>query len=522
MRLSKWFSSTKNKSSGFSLMSAGNLLVVLLTFVRQIEIARVFGTDWRTDAFAIALVLPLLLREGIAHTISASFIPVYSSIAARKNNVSSSEFISRIINWISGAGLVVCVLLFLNSGNIISFIGPGLNTTQTDIASSMQKILVPIVVLSSLSGILQGVCNYQRRFALTALLRLAEISASLLVVFLFSRTMGIFVLPFSVLSGSVILFLTLILISGRLHISYKPVFSPGDPDFRKFLKMSLPVIIGTLAVSAAPVADKFMASFLREDSITSLDYANRILNILLVILFVPMATVANVAFADHTAKKNVVAFKSEIRNLFGWTSAIVFPASAFLMVLSAPLVSILFQRGQFTSTDSQTVGRALFFYAPWLTAFSISTLISRAFYAMKDSITPVVFGIWGMMANILLNVILIGSMGIGGLALGTSIASAAKLIFLGYFLRNRIGGFHGKELLREHLKIAVSCVAMVSVLLFLRLYVPFDLEESFTGRFSKVALYTVAGVLVYGLTMVGVRSISAKGLLNRLTGGSGS
>ncbi|MBN2254102.1 MAG: murein biosynthesis integral membrane protein MurJ, partial [Deltaproteobacteria bacterium] len=508
----------KSKGSGFSLMSAGNLLVVLLTFVRQIEIARVFGTDWKTDAFAVALVLPLLLREAIAHTIAASFIPIYSSVAARKNHESSSEFISRIINWISAAGLAVCVLLFLYSGSIVSFIGPGLSTAQTGIASSMQRIVIPIVLLSSLSGILQGVCNYQRRFALTAVLRIAEISASLLVVFLFSRTMGIFVLPVSVLSGSVVLFLAMVLISNRLQIDYRPVFSPGDPDFRKFLKMSLPVIIGTLAVSAGPVADKLMASFLQEDSITSLDYANRILNILLVILFLPMATVANVAFADHTARHNRTAFKLEIRNLFGWTSAIVFPGTAVLMVLSVPLVSILFQRGEFTSTDSRTVARALFFYAPWLTTFSICTLLSRAFYAMKDSITPVVLGIWGMLVNVMMNVILIGSMGMGGLALGTSIASAAKLILLGYFLRNRIGGFHGRELLREHLKTIVSCVVMVSVMLVLRSHISFDINGSFTGRLFRVVLYIVAGTLAYILTMLSVGSVSARSLLSRLSG----
>ncbi len=503
-------------------MSAGNLFVVLLSFIRQIEIARVFGTDWKTDAFAVALVLPLLLREAIAHTISACFIPIYSSIAARNNRISSSEFISRIINWISAAGIAVCVLLFIYSGSIVSFIGPGLSTMQTDIASSMQKILVPIVLLSSLSGILQGVCNYQRRFALTAVLRLAEISTSLLVVFLFSKTMGIFVLPFSVLSGSVVLFITLILVSKRLQISYRPVFSPGDQDFRKFIRMALPLIIGALAISAAPVADKFMASFLREASITSLDYANRILSILLAILFLPMATIANVAFADHTAKQDRVAFKSEIRNLFGWTSAIVFPATAVLMVLSVPLVSILFQRGEFTSTDSQTVGRALFFYAPWLTTFSICALLGKAFYAMRDSITPIVLGIWGMLANILLNITLIGSMGIGGLALGTSIASAAKMVFLGYYLRNRIGGIHGKELLREHLKIIASCVAMVSVMVFLRFQISFEINGSFAGKLLHVSLCIVAGTLVYGLTMVGVGSISARSLLSRLSRGSGS
>ncbi|MCD4702542.1 MAG: polysaccharide biosynthesis C-terminal domain-containing protein [Candidatus Aegiribacteria sp.] len=441
----------------------------------------------------------------------------FSTIAIRKNRESSSEFLSRIINWITIAGLILCAVLFLYSGNLASLIGPGLKNIQTDMTSSMLKILVPVVLLSSLSGVLQGVCNYQRRFGLTAILRLVEISASLIVVFLFSRTMGIFALPLSVLTGSTILFLTLIFISNRLQLNYRPVFSVTDPDFKKFFKMALPVIVGALAISAAPVADKFMASFLQEDSITSLDYANRILNILLVILFLPMATVANVAFSEHTAKHDRPAFKVEIRNLFGWTSCIVLPATTAIIALSVPLVSILFQRGEFTSTDSQTVGKALLFYAPWLTSFSICTLVGRAFYAMKDSITPIVLGIWGMIANILLNVTLIGPMGIGGLALGTSLASAAKAVLLVYFLRKRIGGIHGKDLIREHIKIIISCAAMVFVMILLQRLIPFDINGDFSGRLLCVLVYTVMGVIVYGSTMLAVKSIPARSVLSGFT-----
>jgi len=522
MTLTKWFSSTKNNSSGFSMMSAGNLLVVLFTFVRQIEIARVFGTDWKTDAFAVALVLPLLLREAIAHSIASSFIPIYSSVASRSSQRASSEFISRVINLISVSGIVICAVLAVFSHKIVSVIGPGLNTAQTDMASYMQRILVPVVLLSSLSGVLQGVCEYQRRFALTALLRLAEITASLLVVFLFSGTLGISVLPLSVLSGSVVLFVALILVSGRLRINYRPVVSPWDPDFSRYMKMTIPVVLGALTVSLAPVADKFMASFLQEDSITSLDYANRVVNILLVILFLPMATVANVAFADHTAKRNRAAFKGEIGKLLGWTSAIVLPATAVLMVIAVPLVSVLFQRGEFTSEDSQTVGRAMLFYAPLLATFSICTLFGRAFYAMKDSITPVFLAIWGMLANVLLNVVLIGSMGIGGLALATSIASAAQMVFLGYFLRKRIGGLHGRILVKEHIKIVLSCMVMVSAIVLLKSHFIYNINGTFTSRLSLVVFYIVAGVLAYSISMYLAKSMSARSILSKLSSRFGS
>lgn len=518
MRIINWFSSAKQKGSGFSLMSAGNVLALLLTFIRQVEIARVFGTDWKTDAFAIALLLPLLIREAISHTIAGTFIPIYSTVAIRRNRRSASRFLSRLISWISISGFALSAVLFINGGKLIVLIGPGLDIVQTDMASSMLRILVPIILLSSLSGILQGVCNYQRRFGLTAILRIVEISASLAIILLFSRSMGIFVLPLSVLAGSTVLFFTLVLISKRLQLDYKPVLSVSDPDFKGYIRMALPLLIGALAVGAAPVVDKFMASYLQEDSITSLDYANRLLNIMLAILFLPMATIANVAFAVHTAKKDRPAFRIEIRNLFGWTSSLVFPGTVAIMVLSTPLISLLFQRGEFTATDSQTVGRALLFYAPWLTTFSICTLISRAFYAMKDSITPVVMGIWGMITNIFINVILIGPMGIGGLALGTSLASAATGVLLIYFLRKRIDGIHGSELFREHLKIFVSCAVMALVMILMKRLLPFDIHGSLSGKLLCVSSYIVTGVIVYGSTMVAAGSIPARTLLLKLAG----
>jgi len=286
--------------------------------------------------------------------------------------------------------------------------------------------------------------------------------------------------------------------------------------------MTIPVVLGALTVSLAPVADKFMASFLQEDSITSLDYANRVVNILLVILFLPMATVANVAFADHTAKRNRAAFKGEIGKLLGWTSAIVLPATAVLMVIAVPLVSVLFQRGEFTSEDSQTVGRAMLFYAPLLATFSICTLFGRAFYAMKDSITPVFLAIWGMLANVLLNVVLIGSMGIGGLALATSIASAAQMVFLGYFLRKRIGGLHGRILVKEHIKIVLSCMVMVSAIVLLKSHFIYNINGTFTSRLSLVVFYIVAGVLAYSISMYLAKSMSARSILSKLSSRFGS
>ncbi|MDM7992662.1 MAG: lipid II flippase MurJ [Candidatus Fermentibacter sp.] len=484
-----------------SVLSSGNLAVAVITFLRQMVIARSFGTSWQTDAYSVALLLPVILRDVIALTINATLIPNYSDVLFRKGPAAASALLSRVVNWILASTLILSLSLFLLSGPLSSLIGPGLSPEAGDLTSELLRILSPTIMLSALSGTLQGLCDSRRLYGLNALLRLGEVAVALAAVIVLDGPLGIHALPISMLAGSVAVAAVLLMASGRLRYGYRPLFDPSDPDFARMFRMALPVVAGASVVALAPISDKILGSFLAENSLTSLDYANRMMTVLFTVALAPVTTIAIVNLSEFAARSDLAAARTEVGKLLRITSALTLPGAAMLVLAAEPLVSVLFQRGLFTPDDTATVARAVRFYSPWLPAYGICGVLSICFYSLKDSKTPIIAALFSMVANILLNIILMSHLGIGGLALGTSLASAGMAVMLFQGLRRRIGGPDLPGLARSHAAIAAGTLLMAASVWSVMHLVPFDSSMPFPGRLLTLSAYLAAGILVYAAFM---------------------
>lgn len=219
----------------------------------------------------------------------------------------------------------------------------------------------------------------------------------------------------------------------------------------------------------------------------------------LAVLFLPMSALADVGLSEKSARNDMPAFGEELRSLLNWTSFLMLPAAVLLSMFATPAVSVLFMRGSFDRESAELVGRALAFYAPWLAQFGFGAVISRGFYAMKDTGTPVLIGIWGMAANVLLNVILMDSMGIAGLALSSTLTSTAKTILLVHFFRRKSPDISFRPVLIEHARLLAAVAAMIPAGLLLSRVLPVGLDAGFAGRAANLALVTTLSAGVYGL-----------------------
>lgn len=502
----RWFGAAKGRGSGYSLMTVGNLLAAFLTYARQAAIAKIFGATWLTDTFAVAQVFPVLVREIIAHTVGAIFLPVYSDVVINKGPETARRLVSRLLTWIAIFGVIVSVLMILARHELISIIGPGLSLEGKALASTMLVVMVPILVLSTLSGVLQGLCDFERRYGLTALIRFGDVVISLSAIIILSGPLGIMSLPVSVLAGAAGTFILLLAIVKSLRFRYGMELSLADPDFLRMLRNSLPILAGATLGLLAPVVDKVLASYLAESSVTALDYASKIVNLIFMILLMPLITLTNVQLSAFSAKNDMRAFSREFRTMLNWNSAMMVPGSVILAVLAVPLVSVLFQRGEFTHWDSELVGGALLFYAPWLMTFSTNSILNRSFFALGDTLTPVLISVWGMLVNVMISIILIVPMGIGGLALGTSLASFGKTILMVYFFRKKTGPIGGRVIAVEQGKILISAMIMAVVVIRMKNLIPFEIAGDIGLRVMSIALRLAASVLVYLLVMLLLRS----------------
>ena len=496
-RVLSWIGSAKSKGAGFSFLSIGNLLIAFITYLRFAEIARIFGTTWQTDAVSIAMVIPLLLQQLISTAFGSVFMPIYSRVRLDRGREAANRLVSRIINWMSLSGVFLIALVYASGSMVVRIVGPGVEPATTILATKLLWIFLPLVFLNAIEGVLQNFLNYGNRFGLVSFVRVLQIFVSYLVVLWGHDKFGIMIIPISGLIGAFVSFIVCAVVSFRLRLRLHPVLNPKDKDFRELVKLAVPITIGVLTGFLGPVADKVLASFLRASSVTAIDYASRIKNLIRMVLIQPVIVLTMVSFSRIAAERNMGRLKGEIASFIKYISYYTVPVSGILVILSVPLISILFQRGNFGPEQSQHVGYALAFYSPWFAQFGIGLIARRAFFSIKESVTPVVLGIWAMIANVLLNIILIQPLGIAGLALATTLTSTAKTLFQMYFLRKRLGGINGSVILPEFLKILAATAVMMVYIIIASLLFPVDLHATLPSRIYNLIIGIVPGIVLY-------------------------
>ena len=519
-----WFAAPKGKGAGFSLISFGKLLAAVFMYIKQVLVANYFGLSWQTDAFAIALIIPQLITQVISSSLDSCFIPILADVTHKKGKLSANKLISRILFWSFSLGVALIVILLFFGNGLVSSVGHGLPLRAHLLGGTMLRILLPLLVLSSINGIMVAILIYQERYGVWAFIELFQVVIALAVIIgahlLFKNNpdVEILSLPFSILISVAFTFAVLSFAVIKAGLIFHVSIDPTDPDFKRFLLMAFPIMLSVVFNFLGPVVDKFLSSLLSVDSVTALSYADRLKQIILSVLFIPLAAIANVTFSRRASEGDYSALQMDLVRQLNWTSLFMFPVAIILTILAAPIIAFLFQRGEFTAADSRLVGYALAFYAPWLAQFGFGVIVSRAFFALKDTVTPVLISAWGLIVNILLSIILFEPLGIGGLALGTTLASTAKTILLFYFLRKKMGDINGMALFREQLKLLCASATMTGFILFISVFLPLEAGTSITfiSRVLRLAITVVPALGIYFATTIFLKSQVALNAVSKI------
>ncbi len=505
----------KGYGSGYSLLSSGNVVIAVLTYIRQALVADVFGMSWKTDAFAVAMVFPTLMRQIIAHSFNSTFLPVYSDVITNRGREAADRLLGRVLTWTGVSGSLVAAVLLLFSRDLIGVAGPGLGPEPSALAAGMLRVLVPVILLAAVNGTLDALLLYRHRYPVVSGLRICSVVVTLLTVLLGHGPFGIYALPLAALAGPLSVFPVLLLLVSRGGNWPRLAIDPRDRSFATLLRMAAPVTMGSLVGFMGPIFDKILASFLESSSVTALEYADRIKMIAHSILIAPLIVLADVRLSKKAAERAMDELKRTVLAHVRWSTFITLPMAIMMTALAAPIVVALFRRGSFTVSDSRLVGYALAFYAPWLAQFGAGAVVSRGFYALKDTFTPVLIGVWAMICNVLLNFILVGPLGIGGLALATTLSSSAKTVFLFFSFRRKVGPLGARRTVVEHLRLLLAGGVMLGVVLGLEWLWPFDLDAGLlvvAARVTAAVVLALAGFLAsaFATGSMQVRALAGK------------
>lgn len=495
------------KLLGLSAMSFGNAASAILSFFRFAQITAIFGANWQTDALAVAMVFPILVKDVVGQSFGSAFIPIYSRVMENGRPGDGVLFVNRVLCWIILVGLVFLPSLWFLSPSLVRLVSPNGSPELLSLGVNLLRIMLPIIIVGPLKGMLTNFITYEKRFRILPMGIMLDLTISLGIIMVVRDAIGVSIIPISMLVGALIETLFLLYHSWRSGFFIKPSVAV-DPYLSQLARMSLPVVIGTLVGFFGPIADKMLASFLPESSVTAIDYANRIKAIVLSIVFGPFLVFADLSFSAEAARGKLDSLLEALRRNLNVTSLVMFPTAFLLSALSVPVVSVFFQRGNLSGSDAAYIGYALAFYAPWLAQFGIGSLVSRTFYAQKDTRTPVIIGMIGVIVNVLLNLILIGPMGIGGLALATTVTSTAKTLYLIWTLSRKMGGLNLRLIAGEQLKLLGANLIAVAACLGLGHIWVFSTAAPFTTRVLQLVVYAFTGLSVLAALLMLFRSTS--------------
>lgn len=484
----------------------------ILGLVRDILIANFFGSGMSADAFFVAFRIPNLLRRLFAEgSLIVSFIPVFTEYLQNKSKEDAFLLARVVLTFLVCIVTVITILGIILSPLIVRVIAPGFGGMSEKYALTvlLTRIMFPYIFLVSLLAFFMGILNSLKHFAAPAIapifLNLSMIAVLIFIVpYMRTPTIG---LALGVIVGGVIQMALQIPFLMNKGLSFAPKWNIRHPALKKIGMLMLPTIFGSAIYQINQLIGTLLASLLREGSVSYLYYADRLVQFPLGVFAIAISTAVLPSLSREAAQGDIYRLKQTLSHALRLTMFITIPAMVGLIVLRQPIITLLFQRGAFTSFTTTMTAQALLYYSVGLWAFAGLRVFVSAFYSLQDTRTPVKVAVVAMIANIAFSLALMGPLKHGGLALALSLASTLQLFMLIYLLQKRLGGIDGRVVIRSMARSFISSLIMGICIYFLafKVFASILLQKTFNLAFG-IVIIVCAGLAIYFISAYILRS----------------
>ncbi|MBW8042529.1 MAG: murein biosynthesis integral membrane protein MurJ [Planctomycetes bacterium] len=441
---------------GFRQIASLTAISRVFGFARDVAYSHFFGASPLMDAWTIAFKIPNLARrlfgEGAA---SASFIPIYSE-ELHKNPEKAKQLVNTVVTVLF---VILAAMVLIGQGIIWGYYKFFSSTNDTRLVLTLSSIMLPYMLFVCMVAILAGILNVHRHFAAPAaapiVLNICIITSILITGWVFNikaREQVFFVAVAVLIAG-----LAQIAIQVRplrsAGVSIRPGWQIHSDAFKKIIILMGPMILGLTVTQINTLADDLIAwwlsssadkglSFillgrdiqypLERGSVSHLYFAQRLYQLPLGIFGISLATAIFPVMSSYAARKDFSGLAEKVSHGLRSAIFIAIPATIGLAAVARPLISVAFEHGKFGQIrdDTGMVAWTLLFYTLGLFGYFVQQILTRAFYAMQDSKTPMKSALIAVFANIVLNLTLIWFLGTGGLALSTALCSYVQVVIL--------------------------------------------------------------------------------------------
>mgnify|MGYP005838450567 CR=1 FL=1 len=449
------------------LMAVATASSRLLGLFRDVAIANQFGASAAYDAFLIAFFIPHFLRQLLAEgALSTAMVPVYTELREAQPNCSSSAsldadaFASNLISWLFLLFPVILIIGILLAPWYVPFLASGFDPEKLALTVTLARIVFPFIAVISLSAVMMGILNAQRRFFAASFAPVWYNIGMLLGILVVAPRIDppILGVGLGVLMGGAAQLVSQVpaLLKAKFHFRF--ALFPIHPQIRRMVWLMAPAFL-TLAVTQVNfLVDNKLASYLGSGGVSTLQYGMRLFQLPLGVLAVSVATALLPRFSKAWARRDELGFFQYLTEGMVVSTLLLLPAMVGLLVIGPDVVRLLFEHGSFTPADTVRTSRVLSMYLIGLVPYGWVYVLTRAAYAKGKPLFPLIASTVAVGINVALDLILVSSMREAGLALATAISGSFNAVLLGMIL------FWNQRLNRETIAqfawIAVGCLGL--------------------------------------------------------------
>ncbi|HYA18192.1 MAG TPA: murein biosynthesis integral membrane protein MurJ [Bryobacteraceae bacterium] len=492
------------KSAG--IVSAAIATSRLTGLVRESILSSLFGAGATYDAYVLGFRIPSLARELFAEgALSSAFIPTFTRFLTTKSREETRELSNITGTMVMVATGAFCLLGMLFAPLIVGLFAPGFHAVpgKTELSISLVRTMFPFLLLLALSAQAQGIHNATHSFGIPAvspaLFNIASVIAGLILGYWIGPHIGLSPIrgmAFGIVFGGAAQLVVQLPGVWRAGFAWRPRWNLREnlrnEGVRQILSLMGPAVIGSASGQINILVNTNFAAGLRDASghvmngpVSWLAYAYRFFGLPMGVFGVAIASAALPRLSRSAALADFAEFRETLARSIIMILLLTVPASVGLALLGESMIGIVYQHGRFLAYDTHQTALALSCYAVGLAAYAGMKLIAPAFYALGDARTPALVSLASVAVNAAtaFTMVRIFSFGHAGLALSTSVVATFSSIALLLFLRGKIGGIHGGELLMNALKIAIAASVMGVICWFV-------VREShlvFTGLSARIA-----------------------------------
>jgi len=415
-----------------AMLTVGALsaIVKLAATLKEVALARCFGANDQLDAFLVAFLLPAVVMNIAAGSFNAALIPTYIEVRERDGRDAADQLFASVMVWTLALLVVIAITMAMAAPLLLSLLGSGFSPEKLALTERLFLLLLPALPFVGLFVTWAAVLNAGERFAFAAIAPALTPIAMIAIIIMAGNRWGIHAVVAAQLIGVVLEGTLLAIALRRQGVSFVPRWHGFSPAMRQVMRQYVPMIAAGSLMSSTMLVDQAMAAALGAGSVAVLNYGNKTSAAIAGIGSVAVTTAVLPHFSRMAAARDWSGVRHSLKVYTRLVLLVSAVATVVLVLLSQPIIRVLFERGAFTADDTLQVAAVQRLYILQLPVYLAGLLYVRLLSALKANHILMAGTLISFALNLGLDYLLMRWLGVAGIALATSLVYAAAFTFL--------------------------------------------------------------------------------------------